>query len=109
MDRMDEEDEMFRPPKYAVSSFLCSIYDDDSRLEVRRYGKCFHITMAPENFVDSPRIKPQYLDYLAAERSDATGDDNMVEEYSPEDFYAWALEPCLPLLETLAPVPKQNL
>ena len=65
--------------------------------------------MAPENFVDSPRIKQQYLDYLAAERSDATDDDNMVEDYSPEDFYAWALEPCLPLFEALAPAPKHNL
>ncbi|KAF4629894.1 hypothetical protein G7Y89_g8252 [Cudoniella acicularis] len=100
MDRMHEEDEMFRPPKYVVNSFLCSVHDDNSQLEVRRYSKCFYITMAPENFVDSPPIKQQYLDYLAAERSDATDDDNMAEDYNPEDFYAWALEPCLPLFET---------
>ena len=109
MDRMDKDFEMFRPPKYFVNSFLCGVDDDNSQLEVRRYGKCFYITMAPENFVDSPHIKQQYLDYLAVERSDATDYDNMVEDYSPEDFYAWALEPCLPLFETLAPAPKQNL
>ena len=109
MDRIHEEDEMFRPPKYVVNSFLCCVHDDNSQLEVRRYGKCFYITMAPENFVDSPPIKQQYLDYLAAERSDATDDDNIAEDYNPEDFYAWALEPCLPLFETIAPAPKQNL
>ncbi|KAF8864637.1 hypothetical protein BDZ45DRAFT_669409 [Acephala macrosclerotiorum] len=109
MDRMDEEDEMFRPPKYAVNSFSCSIHDDNSQLEVRWHGKCFYITMAPENFVDSPPIKQRYLGYLAAERCDTTDDDNMVEDYNPEDFYAWALEPCLPLFETLAQAPKQNL
>ena len=73
---------MFRPPKYFANSFLCSVHDDNSQLEVRRYGKCFYITMAPENFVDSPPIKKQYLDYLAAERSDATDDDNMAEDYN---------------------------
>jgi hypothetical protein len=106
---MHEEVEMFRPPKYVVNCFLYSVHDDNSQLEVRRYGKCFYITMAPENFIDSPPIKQQYLDYLAAERSDITNDDNMAEDYKPEDFYTWALEPCLPLFETVAPAPKQNL
>ncbi|CZR64314.1 uncharacterized protein PAC_14212 [Phialocephala subalpina] len=109
MDRMDEEAEMFGPPKYFVNGFLFSVHDDNSQLEVRRYGKCFYITMARENFVDSPSITQQYLDYLAAERSDVTDDDTMVEDYNPEDFYAWALDPCLPLFENLAPTPKQNL
>jgi hypothetical protein len=109
MDWMHEEDEMFGPPKYFVNSFLSSLQDDDSQLEVRRYGKCFYITMAPENFVGSPSIKQQYLSYLAAERSDVTNDDSMAEDYTREDFYAWALEPCLPLFETVAPDPKQNL
>jgi tRNA A-37 threonylcarbamoyl transferase component Bud32 len=109
MDLAHSEDEMFRPPKYFVNSWVCSLQDDDSQLEVRRYGKYFYITMAPENFVDSPSIKQQYLSYLAAERSDVTDDASMAEDYSPEDFYAWALEPCLPLLETVAPDPKQNL
>lgn len=108
MDQMAEEDEMFRPPKYFVNGFSSSIHDDNSQLEVRRYGKCFYITMAPENFVDSPHIKQQYLDYLAAERADITGDGDMVEDYSPEDLYAWALEPCVSLFETLAPAPKHN-
>jgi len=85
------------------------VNDDNSQLEVRRYGKCFYIKMTPENFVDSTPIKQQYLNYLAAERSDVTDDENMVEDYNPEDFYAWALEPCLPVFETLAPAPKQNL
>lgn len=106
---MHEEDEMLRPLKYVVNSFLFSVHDDNSQLEVRRYGKCFFITMAPENFVNSPSIKQQYLEYLAAERSDATDDDNMAEDYNPEDFYSWALEPCLSLFETIAPAPKQNL
>jgi hypothetical protein len=110
MDLTHSEDEIFRPPpKYVVNSFLCSLHDDDSQLEVRRYGKCFHITMAPENFVDSPSIKQQYLSYLAAERSDVTNDASMAEDYNPEAFYAWALSPCLPLFETVAPDPKQNL
>ncbi|KAK0114661.1 hypothetical protein ONS95_014146 [Cadophora gregata] len=108
MDRIHEEDEMFRLPKYFVNGLLFSIHDDNSQLEVRRYGKCFYITMSPDNFVDSPAIKQQYLDYLAAERSDATDDDNMAEDYSPEDFYAWALEPCLPLFEIVAPTPEKN-
>jgi hypothetical protein len=80
MDRMDEEDEMVRTPKYVVNSFLCSVDDDNSQIEVRRYSKCFYIIMAPENFVDSPPIKQQYLHYLAAERSDATDENNMVED-----------------------------
>ena len=109
MDPMYDEDEIFRPPKYVVNGLVFSMYDDNSQLEVRRYGKCFYITMAPENFVGSPPIKQQYLDYLAAERSDVTDDDNKAKYYSPEDFYAWALEPCLPLFETVAPAPKQNL
>jgi hypothetical protein len=102
---------MFRPPKYAVNSFHFSVRDDDdeSQMDVRRYGKCFYITMAPENFVDSPPIKQQYLDYLAAEKSDVTDNGNMAEDYNPEDFYAWALEPCLLLFETVAPAPKSNL
>jgi len=82
--------------------------DDESLLDVRRYGKCFYITMAPENFVDSPPIKQQYLDYLAAEKFDVTDNGNMAEDYNPEDFYTWAFEPCLPLFETVAPAPKQN-
>lgn len=65
--------------------------------------------MAPENFVNSPLIKQQYLDYLAAEICDVADDDNMVEDYHPEDFYDWALEPCLPLFEASAPAPKQHL
>jgi len=69
----------------------------------------FHITMAPENFVDSPSIKQQYLHCLAAERSDITNNEYMAEDYNPEAFYAWALSPCLPLFETVAPDPKQNL
>ena len=111
MDWTHEEDEMFRPPKYAVNSFHFSVRDDDdeSQMDVRRYGKCFYITMAPENFVDSPPIKQQYLDYLAAEKSDVTDNSNMAEDYNLEDFYAWALEPCLLLFETVAPAPKSNL
>src|ERR1700704_6203778 len=99
---------MFRPPKYVVNSFHFSVRDDDdeSQLDVRRYGKCFYITMAPENFVDFPPNKQQYLDYLAAEKSDVTDNGNMAEDYNPEDFYAWALEPRLPLFETVAPTPK---
>ncbi|KAH6693336.1 hypothetical protein BKA61DRAFT_624523 [Leptodontidium sp. MPI-SDFR-AT-0119] len=108
MDRIHEEDDMFIPPKYVVNSFVWSLHDDNSQLEVRRYGKCFYITMAPENFVDSPPIKQQYLDYLVAERSDVIDDDNVAEDYHPEDFYAWALEPCLPLFESVAPAPEQN-
>jgi len=109
MDRVNEEDEMLRPPQYIVNSFLWSENDDDSQLEVRRYGKCFYIAMTPEDFVDSPSIKQQYLDYLAVERSDATDVDNMVEDYDSADFYTWALEPCLPFFEALAPAPKQNI
>ncbi|KAH7330370.1 hypothetical protein BKA65DRAFT_539528 [Rhexocercosporidium sp. MPI-PUGE-AT-0058] len=65
--------------------------------------------MAPENFVDSPPIKQNYLDYLAAQKFDATDDNNITENYNLEDFYIWALEPCLPLFETIASAPKQNL
>ncbi|KAE9376600.1 hypothetical protein N431DRAFT_435874 [Stipitochalara longipes BDJ] len=108
MDEDVEDDEMFRP-KYFVNTFTFGRHDDDCQLEVRRYGKCFYITMALENFVDSPAIKQQYLDYLAAERSDTTDDHNILEDYSPEDFYEWALQPCVPLFETLAPAPKENL
>ena len=43
--------------------------------------------ISPENFVDSPHIKQKYLDYLAIERFDVTNDDNIVEDYNPEDFY----------------------
>jgi hypothetical protein len=88
MDPMDQHDEIFRPRKYFVNGFLYSMYDDKSQLEVRRYSTCFYITMAPENFINLPFIKQQYLDYLATERSDATSDDNIVEDYNPEDFYA---------------------
>lgn len=108
MYQLDEQDEMFTPPKYVVNGLLFSIYDDNSQLEVRRYGKCFYITLAPENFVDSPLLKQQYLDYLTAERSDVTDDKNVAEDYHPEDFYAWALEPCVPIFETVAPAPKEN-
>ena len=54
----------------------------------------------------SPPIKQQYLYYLVAESYEASNDGSMVEGYSPEDFYAWALEPCPPHFESLAPVPK---
>ncbi|KAH8756938.1 hypothetical protein BGZ57DRAFT_944677 [Hyaloscypha finlandica] len=96
-----------------VGAFIsaCCVRDDDadSQLDVRRYGKCFCITMAPENFVDSPPIKQQYLDYLATEKSDVTDNGNMAEDYNLEDFYAWALEPYLLLFESVAPAPKPNL
>ena len=85
---MDKEDEIFRLPKYAINSFLFSGDDDNSQLEVRRYSKYFCITIALENFADSHSIKQQYLDYLAAKRSNATDNDNIVEDYNPEDFYA---------------------
>jgi hypothetical protein len=100
MGRMHKEDEMFRPPKYVVNSFLCSVHDDNSQLEVRRY----------ESFVNSTTIKQrQYIDYLAAQRSDATHDNNMAEDCNPKDSYASAFEPCLPLFEAVIPARKQTL
>lgn len=107
MELTHSSDENFIPPQYVVHSFYFSVneHDNDSQLEVRRHGKCFYITMAAENFTDAPPIKQQYLSYLAAERSGMTDDGSMAEDYHEEDLYAWALEPCLPLFESLAPAP----
>lgn len=111
MDLMLSEDKKFIPPQYVVHSFLFSEHDDSSQLEVRRHGKCFYITMASENFNDSPPIKQQYLSYLAAERSDATDGNSMSSDnnYKSRGLLCMGPLACLPLFETLAPAPpKQN-
>lgn len=83
MNWMYEEDEIFRPPQYFVNGFSYSVNDDDALLEVRRYDKCFYITLAPEDFANPPPIKQQYLEDLAAERADTNDDDNIFEDLLP--------------------------
>ncbi|RFU31064.1 hypothetical protein B7463_g5292, partial [Scytalidium lignicola] len=107
MDQLAGDQEIFEQSKYVVNGFFFSINDDKSELEVRRYDKCFYISLAPENLEDSPHMKNEYLRYLDAERSQEN-DHDQLHGTGPEDFYDWALEPCLHLFETMAPEPEQN-
>jgi len=56
MDQLTMNKEMFGHPKYVVNSFLFGTNDDKSRLEVRRYDKCFYISLDLENLQDSPQL-----------------------------------------------------
>jgi len=103
----DTEEYFVKSRKYVVNNFAFSEHDDSTEFEVRRYDKCFYITMVGGDLTNSPLIQQKYLAYLDAERLDAT-DDISLQSYDPEDFYSWALEPCLPLFETLAPAPEQK-
>jgi len=88
---------------------LLRMNDDgnESLLQVRRYNKCFHISLAPENLESSPSIKHEYLRFLEAERADFGDNWQSAGSVDPEDFYDWALKPCLPVFKDMAPVPKQ--
>ncbi|TVY36971.1 hypothetical protein LOCC1_G006933 [Lachnellula occidentalis] len=95
--------------EYILSEFSYSMNDDDNKslLQVRRYNQCFYISLTPENLESSPTIKQEYLRFLEAERADFDHNGQSNGSVDPEDFYDWALKPCLPLLKDIAPVPKQ--
>lgn len=100
---MDDSDEW---PLYAVSEFVWSDRDQESDITVRCNGKCFHILMSPDYFLDSPSIRDRYLYWLkVADLDDETGDD---EDLTVEDLYDWALEPFLPIFRGKAPRPEEQ-
>lgn len=61
---------------------------------MRCKGKCFHISLSPDNFQDSPEILKKYLFFAKV----AAADDGDVD-----DFQDWALEPFLSVLHNTKP------
>ncbi|KAH8820263.1 hypothetical protein F5884DRAFT_744624 [Xylogone sp. PMI_703] len=108
MNRLAADQEVFEQPKYVVNGFMCSIYDDKSYFEVRRYDKCFSISIASQNLESSPALRNTYLSYLETERSQANDHDDDLDDGGPEEFYDWALQPCSHIFESVAPEPEQN-
>ncbi|KAM3072752.1 hypothetical protein ACMFMF_007084 [Clarireedia jacksonii] len=86
---------------YIVTSFLCNTQNDEAQIGVRCYDSCFYINMAPENFLSSPTFYDDYLHGLDAIKSDQ-GSCDEIDRVLPEDFYTWALTPCMPHFENLS-------
>jgi tRNA A-37 threonylcarbamoyl transferase component Bud32 len=95
------DDDFPQKPPYIVTSFLCNTQNDEAQIGVRCYDSCFYINMAPENFLSSPGFYDDYLHGLDAIKSDQESTDE-IDRVRPEDFYIWALTPCLPLFEKLS-------
>ncbi|PGH23711.1 hypothetical protein AJ80_02317 [Polytolypa hystricis UAMH7299] len=83
-------------PRYSVECWFDK--EKESKLIVRCRGKCFHITLSPRNFHESPDILNKYLHF--AEVAEADGD---LEGLTIDDFQDWALQPFLPVLRNTEP------